>query len=132
MFDTFGVRAGGGGGNPEGFEKGDDGLVADLGFGGKGASAGGEKNRAVGAGGDKAFALQALDGADDGDVGDAELAGDVGGAGFAVFGDQIGDGLDVILGTFLGVGAAGLALVGGAFAGLGAGRTGGHGRDDAD
>lgn len=129
VFDTFGVRAGAVGWNAERFEKSDDSLVAEFGFGRKGASAGCEKNGAVGAGGDEAFALQALDSADHGDVGDTELAGDVGGAGFAVFSDQVGDSFDVILGAFLGMGAAGLALVGGAFAGLGAG---GHSGNDAD
>lgn len=127
VFNALGIRPRGGRRNSEGFKKGDHGLVADLGFRREGASAGGEENGAVGSGGDETLALQPLDGADDGDVGDAELAGDVGGAGLAVFGDQIGDGFNVILGAFLRVGTAGLLLMRGGFAGLGGFRTGGHG-----
>lgn len=72
-----------------------------------------EEDGPVGPAGDEAIALQARDRADDRDVRDAEAARQVDGAGFAGGGAEFGDGLDVILGGFGGVLAAGLAEGGG-------------------
>ncbi len=123
VFDAFRIGAGVRGRHAERLEKGDHCLVAVLGTGGEGASGGSEEDGAVGQGFDQAFALEALDRADDGDVGHAEGTGDVRGPGFAVFGNQIGDGFDVVLGAFLRMGAAGVTLNGSGVAG--AGRHGG-------
>lgn len=114
VLEAFGVGLGDFGGDAEGLEEAEDDLVAAAGLGSEGAAAGREEDGAVGAGGDEALALEACDGADDGDVGDAQGAGDVGDAGLAAGVDEVGDGFGVVLGELGGVGAAGGAVGGGA------------------
>ena len=129
VLDAFGVGAGGRDRHAERLEESDDCLVAFFGAGGEGAAGGGEEDGAVRQGFDQALPLEALDGADDGDVGHAERTGDVGGAGFAVLGDEVGDGFDVVLGAFLRMGEARVTLNGGGVAGAG-GHGGGEWRFD--
>jgi hypothetical protein len=129
VFDAFGVGAGGRNGHAERLEESDDCLVAFLGAGGEGAAGGGEEDGAIRQRFDQALPLEALDGADDGHVGHAERTGDLRGPGFALLGDEVGDGFDVVLGPFLGMGAAGVALDGGGVAGAG-GHGGGEWRFD--
>jgi len=64
-------------------------------------------------GGDQSTALEALNGAVDGDVRDAQAAGQIGHPRRAGGGDEFGNQLHIVQGDFLGVflpGAAGVAL----------------------
>lgn len=119
VFDAFRVGAGDCQWHAKHLEESDNRLVAIFGAGREGASGGSEEDGAVRQGFDQAFALEALDRADDGDVGHTEGTGDVCGPGFAVFGDEVGDSFDVVLGAFLCMGAAGVTLNGGSVAGAG-------------
>lgn len=110
VFDSLGVGACGFGCDSESGQKGDDRFVPRFGAGSEVASGVGQENGAVGLGGDEAGFLEALDGADDGDVSNAEGFGQIGGASFALCRDEIGDGFDVVLGAFFGVLEAGLAV----------------------
>ena len=110
VLDAFRVDAGGAGRNAEGFEERHHFFVPSFRAGGQRVAGSGEKDGTVGTRADETLALQALDGADDCDMGDAEGFGDIRGAGLAVFSDEVRNGLDIILGAFLRMGAAGVAL----------------------
>lgn len=120
VFDSFGVGHGGLGGDTDGLEEGEDDGVAMPGFEGQATAIVGEEDGAIRLGSDEAIALQAADGLDHGDVGDAETAGDVDGPGFAGDVDEIGDGFHVILGHLGAVLLADAAMMPGLFFGAGA------------
>lgn len=120
VFETFGVGLGGFGRDAEAEEKGDDEFVAAAAGFGEVAAGRGEGDGFVGRGVDEAAFLEALDRLDGGGVGDAEAAGEIGDAGLAGFGDEFGDGFDVIFGRFEVVLAAGQGVA------AGAGGLGGH------
>ena len=111
VLDAFGVHLGDAFGDAERAEKGDDGFVASFARGGEVAALIGEEDGAIGLGGDKAAFLQAGNGAIDGHVGHTEALGEVHDAGFAGFGNEIGDGFDIIFGDLVGMLAAGLGEV---------------------
>jgi len=94
--------------NAERAEKRDNSFMPGLAGGGQVAASIRQENRAIGLRGYKAALLESRNGAIDGDVCDAETFCQVDDARFAGFGDQIGDGLNVILRDFVGVLAAGL------------------------
>lgn len=111
MFNPFGVHFGDALGDTEASEEGDDSFVTVFAGGGKGASFFGQKNRAIGLRRDQAGVLQTGDGAIDRDVSYAEAIGEVNDARLANFNQEIGNGLDVILGDLIGVFAPGLREV---------------------
>ena len=78
VFNTFRVGHGVRARHTEQLEKGDDCLVAVFGPRREGASGRSEEDRAVRQGFDQPLPLEALDCADDRDVGDPERPGDVG------------------------------------------------------
>lgn len=127
VLDALGVEFGGFLGHAERPEQGDDRGVAPVAGGGQLDAGLGEENGAVGLGDDVAVALEAGEGAVDGHVCDSQAAGEIDDSGLAVRGGQVSDGLDVILGDFGGMLAAGLletfGLQGGRAHGL-AGRAG--------
>lgn len=106
MLDTFGIALGDAGGDAQRAEKRDHELVALAAATSKTFAGGGEEYGAVGLGVDEFFALQASDGANDGDVAHAHDLGEVDDASLAPSGDEHGDRFDVVLGEFAGVGGA--------------------------
>jgi hypothetical protein len=111
MLDAFGIHFGDAFGNSEAAQESDDGIVPTFAGGGEGSAFFGQKNGTIWLGSHQAGMLQASDGAIDGDVSNAEAFGEVNDAGFTGFGNEVGDGFDVILSNFVGVLAAGLREV---------------------
>lgn len=131
VLDPLGVELGLVRRHAEPEEEGEDDLVALSYAGRELAALSGELDGAVFLGGDEAAGGQADEGARDGDVRDAHHAGEFADAGLAVGGDELGDGLDVVLGRFKAVGGAGAAEARGAGCGRchGCGGRSGNGCD---
>ena len=115
VFDAFGVIFRIFTRDADGEEEVHDEAVAGADAVREGLAGFGEEDAAIGQGGGEAFAFEAGDCFDDGDVADAEAAGDVRGAGFAAGGEEVRDELGIILDEG---GSAGFARVAEA-AGLG-------------
>jgi len=111
MFDAFGVHFGDAFRDAKTAEEGNNDFVATFASGGKSSPFFGEKNRAVRLGGNKACVLEPSYGAIDGNVSHTESFGEVNDAGLAEFGNQIGDGFNVILGNLVRMFAASLGKV---------------------
>jgi hypothetical protein len=111
MFNAFGIHLGDAFGNAEAAQKGDNGFVPVFAGGGEGSAFFSQKNGAIGLGSDEAGVLKTGDGAIDSDVGDSKAFGEIDDARLADFGNEIGDGLDVVFGDFVCVFAPGLGEV---------------------
>lgn len=111
MFDAFGVHFRHAFRNAKAAEESDDSLVASFASGRKRSPLFSKKNCPVRLRSDEAGLLQPSDGPIDGDVSHTETFGEIDDARFAQFGDQVGDGLDIILGNLVGMFAASLRKV---------------------
>jgi hypothetical protein len=111
MLDSFGVHFGDAFRDTEAAEESDDSFVPAFARGGNCAAFAGQKNGAIRLRSDKAGVLQTGDGAIDSDVSDAESFGEVNDTRLTDFRNEIGDGLDVVLGDFVGVFAPSLGEV---------------------
>ena len=112
VLDAFGVRASNRRRDPQRLEKSDDSSVPVPRLGGQLAPGFSEKNRPIGQRSHQPVSLQALDGANDGHVRDPERSREIGCTSFSVRGDQVRDGLNVVLRSLLRVLLAGAALIG--------------------
>lgn len=121
MFDALGIDLRLRGGNAESHEEREDDLVAAAHAEGQAPAAVGESDRLSRAGGQEALvATEARHNARDGDVADTHHRGQVAHAGLSLLGDELADGLDVILGGFVLVRSTRAAEAGGPVAeGLG-------------
>ena len=98
-------------GIPKGSEKVENHLVPAPGFVRKLAASVGEENRTIRLGGDKAVALEALNGPADSHMSDTEAPGQVNRARLTHFGDEVGDHFHVILRCLLAMFFAGATTV---------------------
>jgi len=101
VFEAFGVGLGRPGRHAERLEEGHDDFVPAPRFVGELAAGRREKNRPIRLRGDQPGPLEAADGPADSDVGHTQPPRQVDGARLAARGDEVGDGLDIVLRDFL-------------------------------
>jgi manganese transport protein len=109
VLDALGILFGGFGRDADGGEHGDHQTVPGADLIRQRLAFRREENAAIGLGCREALALQPADGFDGGGMADAEAARDIGRAGFAAAGQQVGDQLGVILQQGVRLREAGLA-----------------------
>lgn len=114
VLDALGVGSCRRGRHSKRLEESDDGLMAGLGLDGEALPGVGKENRAIGLSRYQTVALEPLHGTDDRDMGHPEIARQVGRPRLPPLGQEVGDGLHVILRPLLGMLLACTALMEGA------------------